>query len=420
MRHRRLATATVFLAVAVLSGGLAGVPATGAPTSVDCHVDTSTTEEVPQWLSSEDGHRVSAAVAQEVQDRFGPGNGKDDGFASLRSGVIGLTVDHKTREIVLVADRAGAGLDKLAREFGGVAAKARGTGSGPRVRVQAGCNSAASLLAAQQLLAGRAWHPLAARAGYSSYLDPADARFHVSVDSDYPEVAESLRTQLGDRAEVTLGAPRREGRSGDASPHKGGAYIGSYTDDWCTAGFVVIRANGQRAMVTAGHCFTNGDAVYSTGVFYGYADGEYDFPRYDMTLVTSPSERYSNILYVDPCCPDTRAVSGAADPAVNSIVCKSGAYSKTKCGIRILNWTGTLCDASGCTEGLLTGRRDDGSTITMGGDSGAPIYSKPDGTHATIGGLHIGTPGGIENGKTILAERYSSVRIHLNVTVATS
>jgi hypothetical protein len=400
------------VAVTVVTGGTAG-NATAAPAS--CRVDTSTTEETPGWLSSTSAERVVEALGAALDRPVTTAAGKPDGLDSLRGGIIGRTVDHRTQEIVVVIDPARHDRIALQRDLSRVADGARGATTGPKVRVQAGCSSSADLLDASRILTARDWHPLAAHVAYMSHLDPADSRFHVDVDKAYPEVAEALRGRLGDRADVTLGSPSRLDRRNDGSPHKGGALING-GGGYCTSGFAVRRSDGTRASATAGHCFEDYTQVYSGSQYYGFATGRTSYPTYDMTMVFANNQWYTDVIYVDPCCPTTRDVSGAGNPSVDSLVCVSGAFSLAKCGIRVLNWSGSVCTPGvGCTGGLITGQRDNGTQIVQHGDSGAPVYSRPGGSTATIRGLLVAG-----NGVTMLAELISNVESHMNVTVATT
>ena len=377
-------------------------------------MDTSTAEETPGWLSTTSAERVVEALGAELDRPATAVADKPDGLDLLRAGIIGRTVDHRTQEIVIVIDPARRDRTTVERDLSRVADRARGVAAGPKVRVQAGCSSSADLLDASRVLSARDWHPRAAQATYMSYLDPADSRFHVDVDKAYPDVADALRTRLGDRADVTLGSPSRLDRGNDASPHKGGALING-GGHYCTSGFAVRRSDGTRASVTAGHCFEDYTQVYSGSQYYGFATGRTAYPSYDMTMVFANNQWYTDVLYVDPCCPTTRDVSGAGNPPVDSLVCLSGAFSLAKCSIRVLNWSGSICIPAGCTTGLMTGRRDNGTSIVQKGDSGSPVYTRPDGATATIRGLVVAG-----NGTTVLAELISSVEGHMNVTVATT
>lgn len=418
-RRPVLLAASVLVVFAV--AGPAGTAAAAGPDPAgtnSCRVQTATSES-PDWLDSAAGQRVNTALARELDRRFGAPS-EADPLSPVRSSLIGTTVDPATRSIVVVIDPALPGREALSQALSGVAVRARGAGfaAGPTVRVQAACHTSAQLLDANRVLMARDWHPDARKAPVGFYMDPADATFHVTVDTRYPDVATALRDRLGDVVTVALGSPSRFDRANDGSPHSGGALIHA-GNAYCTAGFGVLRSDGYRGSVTAGHCYDNNTSVYSGSNYYGITDRESSYPSYDMIAISSSSELYSNGIYVDPCCPSYRYVTGRGNPDMQSLVCVSGAFTGARCGLRVLNWNGSLCDSAGCTTGLITARRDNGTVVTQHGDSGAPMYSKPDPQNytATIRGLFIGSPDG---GVTVLAELVSSVEGHLGVTVLTS
>ena len=412
-RHRLLLAGSGLLLIASVVGP-AGV-AHAAGTGIDsCHVQTLTTAST-DWLESGVSRRVNEDLAAEVGRRFGAGS-KADPLASVRSGLIGLTVDHSTQSIVAMVDPALPNRDALSQALSGVVDRARGAAAaGPRIRVQSACHSTAEILYADKVLRARDWHPDVRTASIGGYLDPADATFHVTVDPGHPDVATALKGKLGDLVTVTLDDTGRTGRVGDASPHKGGANI-RRDSTHCTAGFSVQRSDGYRAMVTAGHCFDNVQSIYSGDTYFGITDGEYNYPVYDMIEVTSSTETYTNVIYVDPCCPTTRVVVNRGDPFVNDLVCVSGAVTKARCALRVLNFSGWVCNGNDCTYALITARRDDGGIVVQLGDSGAPMYSRPGNTTATINGLLIGRG---ESGAVAYAELVSNVEAHLGVQTLT-
>ena len=61
------------------------------------------------------------------------------------------------------------------------------------------------------------------------------------------------------------------------------------------------------------------------------------------------SQTYDNTIHVDPCCPVTRNVTSRKAPAVR----QSGMITRAVCGLVITNLFAQLCDADGCTSGLL-------------------------------------------------------------------
>ncbi|HEY3143112.1 MAG TPA: S1 family peptidase [Acidimicrobiales bacterium] len=407
----------VVIATGAASGIASASVADPAASPSSCRIRTETAEN-EDWIASDVGQRVNEAVTRELALRYGVAS-KSDPIAPLRSRLVGATVDHASQSIVVVVDPTLPGRDGLGRDLSNVADRARGAAalSGPAVRVQAACFSTAELIEADRVLSARSWHPDAVRAPIGAYLDPADSRFHVTVDTRYPDVAAALRTTLGELVVVALGSPSRLDRNNDGSPHYGGAFVGNGSQNFCTAGFSIIRNDGYRGSVTAGHCFNNNDLAYSGSRYYGIGAGEANYPTYDMIQLTSSSETYSNHIYVDPCCPSVRTVTGRGNPSANTFVCVSGAYTGARCSLRVIDWNGRICDQDGCTYGLITARRDNGTVVVQHGDSGAPLYSKPDSVSATIRGLFIGSPDG---GVTAMSELISHVESHLGVTVMTS
>ncbi|MEV8513474.1 hypothetical protein [Dactylosporangium sp. NPDC051484] len=376
-----------------------------------------------QWITGDAGQKANAAVqdtiAKSVPELANNNDGKgpvSDTELSLRRGIIGSAYDHNSHSIVVVAD------GKVA-DTAALGAKARsasaGLAAGVQVDVRQGCSSAADLLDALGVIKRRDWHPQAKSASFVSYLDAATSTFQISFDAADKAVAESLRARLGSRVTVTLGGAGRTDRFNDGRPHFGGSAIGvGANDNICTSGFTVRRnSDGMRGETTAGHCFNNGDAIYSGSKFHGTATGEYDYPNYDMTLVLSNSETWSPIIHVDPCCPDTRTQTGAANPSVGTTgVCISGMVSLSRCGITISSLDGNLCDQDGCTSGLIIGARADNGIIDQPGDSGAPVYTRPGSSTATARGGGIGQK---NNGTIMCAERISNITAHLGVTVLT-
>lgn len=356
------------------------------------------------------------AVQAEVGRGFGAGREKDRISEQLRRGLIGVVADPVTRTVTAVTTPEFAGADGLKGRLSAVAAT-----HGVKADVVTGCHSAAALIEAEEILIGRSWHAGAGQAAFSFSLSGTDSRFHVSFDERFPEAAEALRARLGDRAVVTLGATGRTGRLDDGRPHFGGAGIregyGSMYSNTCTSAFSIRRyADGRNGSVTAGHCFYNGEYVYSGPKYYGYTFGRSGFPTYDMIGITSGSETYDNVIHVDPCCPSQRYVVGRHYARVGDYVCFSGMVTRSRCSIRVTSINGTFCDQFGCTTGLIEGIRG-GEVIVRAGDSGAPIYIRVGSNSAVITGMLIAGAGG---GTIAYGEHIAVIESHLNVTLLTS
>lgn len=88
---------------------------------------------------------------------------------------------------------------------------------------------------------------------------------------------------------------------------------------------------------------------------------------------------------------DIRTVKGGGDPAIGTVVCQSGSYSTSLCGITVQSLSASYCDTDGCTTYVIRATRG-GSVAIIGGDSGGPVYTRPSSTGATIRGITFAYP----------------------------
>jgi hypothetical protein len=172
--------------------------------------------------------------------------------------------------------------------------------------------------------------------------------------------------------------------------------------------------NGNLGSVSAGHCFNNGNNIFSGSEFYGEARGESGFPRFDMIRIAPAGETFARRIHVDPCCPVVRTVVAASNPALNSFVCVSGMVTRAVCGLEVRSVNARFCDAAGCTPNLIRAVKP-GERIVRPGDSGGPVYNRFGSDNAAIRGMIIaGNTGGA--GDRMWAHKVSTVRNHLNVS----
>ncbi len=418
------------VAALVLSAAGAVTYAVPPPDDLSMVLAASSTCEMPDngrlvaaAVERPEGHRdfedwVAAPAAQEalervnakLEARFGEAGRKDGSTPALEAGLVGLRLDHVGRQARVVVEPSLVADASLRAEL-----EAAAGGQVP-VKVVAACRSTKSLVAASGVLRERSWHQLAAVTPFSAWLDPGNSKYRVTFGPGGAAVAAALQAQLGDAVEITMAdeAPSRAGRLDDGEPHWGGAAIGDRYENYCSSGFTVIRSDGRRGSVTAGHCYDNGAASYSGGKFYGYANGKVNYPAYDMMRVDASGQSYDNRIHVDPCCPSVRDVTGSGDTAVGRSICVSGYKSRAICGAEVISMTGRLCDPDGCTYGLIRARKE-GTVLSRGGDSGGPMYTRPTSSTANIRGMIIGGDNG-----DVLGERISNVTSHLDVRVATS
>ncbi|GIH04736.1 hypothetical protein Rhe02_28030 [Rhizocola hellebori] len=360
--------------------------------------------ELPENAEAQADQR-NRAVNDEVEATFGVGAIKERIADQLRRGLIGVVADPITGNSTVVATP----------EFRAV----RGLTT---AKLMIGCHPAAALIDADDVLVSRAWHPQAAQATFSFSLHANDSRFHVSFDPRFAAAAAALSAVLGDRAVVTVSETGRTGRLNDGEPHFGGAgirngYNSSLSSNTCTAGFTVRRnADGQRGGFTAGHCFANGNILYSSTQLWGEAWGKVNFPAYDMIGIKSWSETYDNVIHTDNCCPVKRDVIGRDPAVVGDLVCFSGMVSKALCSIQVTSTNGYFCDQYGCTGGLIEAIRG-GGVIVRPGDSGAPIYTRYGSNSALATGMVIAAAGG---GTIAYGEHIGVIESYFNVSVLTS
>lgn len=381
-----------------------------------------------RWLVSDAGQAVSRAVTQVESIELGISD--TTGLAGkLQHGLIGHATDHVGRTMVAVVTPEYADPDALGAALT-TARNGLGMPDAPGVRVQRGCFSAAALIEADSVLRQRAWHPDAANASFAYALRAEDSRFHVTFDDRYPAAADALAAALGDRVVVELGQAGRTGRLNDGEPHYGGAGIrrganSSLGSNQCTSGFTVRRkSDGRRGVTTAGHCFSNGNAIYSstqfTGTVWGEGTVDNPYPAIDVAGVLSSSETYDNVIHVDPCSPCTRTVIGRSSVGGGSSICVSGMVTRAICSVLVLSTDGAVCDAAGCTFNLIEGWRN-GDTVVRGGDSGGPAYIRSGSSSATAVGTIVGGAGGRSSSSTLVyVEPIAVVEEALNVTLATS
>jgi hypothetical protein len=379
------------------------------------------------WLVSDAGQAVVRTVQQTQAAQMGLSD-TDTMDTKLQHGFIGFATDHATHTLVAVVtpEYKGAKALSSALEDARDAVASGDTG----VRVQAGCFSAGELIDAEYVLRQRDWHPDAALASYAFALHADDSRFHVTFDERYPAAADALAKVLGDRAVIELGSVARAGRLNDGEPHYGGSGVrkgsnSSLSSNQCTSGFTVKRkSDGRRGETTAGHCFSNGDAIYSANQFAGtlWGEGTVDnpYPSIDVAGILSTSETYANIIHVEPCSPCIRTVISKGATGTGSAICLSGMVTTAICSVIVLSTEAALCDAAGCTFALVEASRN-GDTVVRAGDSGGPAYIRSGSSSAIAIGTIVGGAGGRSSSSTVVyVEPISILEEALNVSVAFS
>ncbi|TDW66159.1 hypothetical protein [Kribbella pratensis] len=374
---------------------------------------TSASDARPLGESLGDG--ISAAVSSlEPLDATGrPTSGLPYG---LSQGVIGV-VGSATTGYKVVVDSAR--LD--AKKYQSAMDRNLPAAGKQMVRVERSCRSSQSIADAWNAVGARAWSSDAGSTTFAADLDPVTE----NVVVEYDQATTSPASQAGLRklsgVQVVASSLARTTRLSDTPKggHWGGARITSALKN-CTAGFSVVRrSNGQRGTVTAGHCGAAGTVWKSGTNYYGTTTLRTNYPDYDQSLVTGSA--YGAKIWTDG--PgdtvNTRTVTGGGDPGVGTVVCQSGSFSTSLCGLTVRSNSAKYCDSDGCTTYVMRATRG-GLVAIIGGDSGGPVYTRRGTSSATVRGIAFAGAGcAASRCTTLYAERYKSITGHLGVTALT-
>ncbi|HWD80726.1 MAG TPA: hypothetical protein VG497_17655 [Kribbella sp.] len=402
------------------SGAVAGVAACShaqpsASSTEATRLAQPTSKSDARPLGESLGEGISAAIRSlEPLDATGrPTSGLPYG---LSQGVIGV-VGSATTGYEVVVDAAKVDTKK----YQSAMARNLPAAGKPMVKVTGSCRSAQAIADTWNTVGKRAWSSDAARTTFAADLDPSTENVVVSYDqaTTSPASLAGLRKLTG--VQLVADSLARTSRLSDTPKggHWGGARITSALKN-CSAGFSVVRrSNGQRGSVTAGHCGEPGTIWKSGTNYYGTTSLRTDYPDYDQSLVTGSA--YGAKIWTDG--PgdtvNTRTVTGGGDPGVGTVVCQSGSFSTSTCGLTVRSTSAKYCDADGCTTYVIRATRG-GLVAIIGGDSGGPVYSRRGSSSATIRGIAFAGAGcAASRCTTLYAERYKSITGHLGVTAVT-
>lgn len=199
----------------------------------------------------------------------------------------------------------------------------------------------------------------------------------------------------------------------------------------CTSFATVVLPTGENGSVTADHCYQNGQSLASGpnqpgqgSEYYGSVHGRDDYPTYDMERISPlDGEYFAPWIYTNPASPSIRQVTGAGDPGVGAMLCASDHETLNVCGLEVLVVDATYCindgaPGDGCRKHTFKVRKA-GEQIIQGGDSGEPLYARPTDSTALIRGMGFAKGSTGDGSDVIWAHHWSSIRDHLNVTIAT-
>lgn len=136
-----------------------------------------------------------------------------------------------------------------------------------------------------------------------------------------------------------------------------------------------------------------------------------------MTLINGPNQNYDDDIYHNPLrdVHDPVDVDGGRDADIGDYICASGQVTLAECGIEVTSLNAKLCLAGQECIPVLMESKKIGNVICQGGDSGMPMYNDP--PNVLAHGIHIGRSDGSRR-DICLAEKTSSIKVHLDVTVA--
>lgn len=331
-----------------------------------------------EWVANPEAQRGVASANAAFTQRFGSSDETDH----LAAGLLGFVTDHHAQELVLVVDEAFIDVDQTEKWL-----KSKMPANSLNVRVGVSCHSASNLRNAQEMLRAAQWHPDAAAADYGFHIDAHTSTISVTFDAGDTDIAQALKDRLGDLVSVEFGDVGPRGRLDDGEPHWGGAGIRKSSDSQnvCTSGFTAVQPDGSLGSVTAGHCFNDGNQIYSGPEYYGESRGESE-ARWDMIRIHPRGEAFQRKIHTDPCCPVVRNVVAANDPVVSDFVCLSGMVTKAVCGVEITRVDAELRYNGVNHTNMIKGVKP-GELVGQGGDSGSPVYQRYGSDDAAIKGM---------------------------------
>ncbi|HET7487182.1 MAG TPA: hypothetical protein VFJ85_04590 [Acidimicrobiales bacterium] len=272
---------------------------------------------------------------------------------------------------------------------------------------------AAAALAALQGRIGHFVQANGTRHSFASFIDSNTGRIVLKTNAPGQVVASLVGADKG-LVDVQASATQDlYSRKSDTQAYWGGAGItASVGTPWCSSGFAVKNGAGTRFMVTAGHCFSTGQNVYTElgGAYYGTVGVRGLASGFDMEQIGGAS--YWSYIYTGGTNSSTGLpVVGAGDPVVGySNYCHSGRTTGENCGHTAQSNFAQVCTQTGCKYPVIAFT---GGNLPQGGDSGSPFYVK-DSSSSWIRGMVIAG-----DGTTSYAEKYSRISSYLGATAVT-
>jgi len=224
-------------------------------------------------------------------------------------------------------------------------------------------------------------------------IDPRRGTVSVGVDAITPLLASDTLSTFDSLVTLrTMERPKRFSRMADSQPWWGGDRIydsGLWGNVQCTAGFPAYRnSDGHRGMLTAGHCFSNGENAkqgYCTGTFscnyygnmgnvasYSYCNWCLDGEWLDSQAAGS-SVQFDVYTTGGQWGQGSATVYGWGQSSVGLGVCLDGSFTTENCGATVVNQLEQCVNIEGQVTCNLT-ETNSSSRACQGGDSGGPVY----------------------------------------------
>jgi len=275
-------------------------------------------------------------------------------------GALGLYMDEGTGEYVVVIPAAAQSSFAVSDSVS----------LGLPVRVETRNIDAATLDRMSSALEALA--PKLGRQAFGFGFDPESG--NVVLKSEAPESAfAAIETTFPGRIVFRAARFEQTSMDNDGQPHWGGAKVAvTGGGNVCTSGFAIHFNNGGNFMITAGHCFTNGQQTNMGQAIRESAA----YPYWDFEFIRNQTVAG----YVYDSSTHGRPVSNASNPTVGSTYCTTGITSGVPCDWSLKKLNQTLCNIGGfpsgsCQHNLAEFRRPSGTPVQPG-DSGGPLWFK--------------------------------------------
>lgn len=247
----------------------------------------------------------------------------------------------------------------------------------------------------EDITSDQSWAERAGGKIYQWGVSPDKNVVSVGVEEVTPELERAAKERFGSSVELfeTEATERTASRLHDTQPFWGGSPI---TDriSLCSSGFTVFnQVNGQRGMLTAGHCGALDATMLHDGQFFGTLTAR--------TLVNNSFDRgvvlgasYDPLIWTGSFPPQGPFNSTSAEFVVSfrlvtkgQSICLDGSQHGEVCGVTVGDQD--ICrnfpNSSPANTCHLTVAQKSGSFIVGGGDSGGPAFVRVTGGVSAVG-----------------------------------